>query len=82
MVYLKAELRFGITKDGLLGGVIFTNAQSSSELNSNKLEVISPAAGIGLRIKFNKFSNTNVCVDYGVGKGGSRRFFGNLGEIF
>lgn len=82
MVDLEAELRFGITKNGLVGGVIFTNAESLSELNNNKLAVISPAAGMGLRIKFNKFSNTNACIDYGVGKGGSRGFFGNLGETF
>lgn len=82
MVDLEAEIRFGITKNGLVGGVIFTNAESLSELNDNKLKVISPAIGAGLRIKFNKFSNTNVCVDYGVGKGGSHGFFGNLGEVF
>jgi hypothetical protein len=81
MVDLEAELRFGITKNGLLGGVIFTNVETVSELN-NKFEVISPAAGIGLRVKFNKLSNTNACLDYGVGKGGSRGFFGNLGETF
>ncbi|MDQ6815274.1 MAG: outer membrane protein assembly factor [Bacteroidota bacterium] len=81
MVDLEAELRFGITKNGLLGGVIFTNAESVSELN-NRFAVISPAAGIGLRVKFNKLSNTNACLDYGVGKRGSRGFFGNLGETF
>ena len=82
MVDLEAELRFGISKNGLVGGVIFTNAESLSELGSNKLAVISPGIGAGLRIKFNKFSNTNACIDYGIGKGGSRGFFGNLGETF
>ena len=82
MLYGEAEIRFGITKNGLLGGVVFINAESLSELQSNKFEVISPAAGLGLRIKFNKFSNTNACLDYGVGKNGSRGFSGNLGEVF
>ncbi len=82
MVYAEAELRFGITKNGLLGGVVFTNAQSLSELKTNQLKVISPAIGLGLRIKFNKFSNTNTAIDYGIGKGGSRGFAGNLGEVF
>ena len=81
MVDLEAEFRFGITANGLVGGVVFANAESLSELN-NKLEVISPGFGIGLRIKFNKFSNTNACIDYGVGKNGSHGFFGNLGEVF
>jgi hypothetical protein len=82
MVDLEAEFRYGITRNGLIGGVVFANAESLSELNSNKLEVISPAVGIGLRFKFNKFSNTNVCIDYAVGTNGSRGFYGNLGEVF
>jgi hypothetical protein len=51
-------------------------------LGSNKFEVISPAIGIGLRIKFNKFSNTNAAIDYGIGSKGSKGFVGNLGEVF
>jgi hypothetical protein len=82
MIDLEAELRFGISHNGLIGAVIFANAESESELNSNRLETISPAFGFGLRIKFNKFSNTNVCIDFGIGKGGSHGFFGNLGEDF
>lgn len=82
MVDLEAEYRFGITRNGLLGAVVFCNAESLSELGTNRLEVISPGAGIGLRIKLNKFSSTNACLDYGVGTGGSRGFVGNLGEVF
>jgi len=44
--------------------------------------VISPGYGAGLRIKLNKFSRTNVAIDYGFGAGGSRGFFVNLGEVF
>ncbi len=82
MIDLEAELRFNITKDGFLGGVVFGNAESLSELGSNRFEVISPAFGFGLRIKFNKFSGTNACIDYGIGKNGSKGFVGNLGEVF
>ncbi|MEI9920194.1 MAG: hypothetical protein WDO14_15575 [Bacteroidota bacterium] len=81
MVDLEAELRFPITKNGLVGGVLFANAESLSEF-SNRFEVVSFACGVGLRLKFNKLSNTNVAIDYGVGKGGSNSFFGNLGEVF
>jgi hypothetical protein len=79
---LESEFRFGITRNGLLGGVIFCNAASVSELGNDRFEVIYPGFGIGLRIKFNKFSNTNACLDYGIGTKGSRGFFGNLGEVF
>jgi hypothetical protein len=79
---LESEFRFGITRNGLLGGVIFCNAASVSELGNNRFDVIYPGFGAGLRIKFNKFSNTNACLDYGIGTKGSRGFFGNLGEVF
>jgi hypothetical protein len=82
MIDLEAEFRYGITKNGLIGGVVFANAESLSEMNTNKFQVVSPAAGLGLRIKFNKFSNTNVCIDYAIGTNGSRGFYGNLGEVF
>jgi hypothetical protein len=82
MVDLETEFRYGITKNGLIGGVLFANAESLSELNTNKFQVISPAVGFGLRLKFNKFSNTNVCIDYAFGTNGSHGFYGNLGEVF
>jgi len=82
MLYLEGEYRFQITNNGLLGGVVFANAESFTEQASNNFEVISPGYGAGLRIKLNKFSRTNVAVDYGFGVGGSRGFFVNLGEVF
>jgi hypothetical protein len=82
MVDLEAEYRFGILNNGLLGGVVFGNAESYSEISNNRFEVIEPAIGAGLRIKFNKFSRTNVCIDYAIGKHGSNGIFTNLGEVF
>ncbi len=82
LIALEAEYRFGITSNGLFGGVIFTNAQSVSEFQKNNFEVICPGAGAGMRIKVNKHSDTNVAIDYAVGNGGSRGFFVNLGEVF
>ena len=82
MLYFEGEYRFGITANGLLGGVAFVNGESFSELKSNAFEKVAPAAGTGIRIKLNKHSNTNICIDYGVGTGGSHGFFVNLGEVF
>ncbi len=82
MMDVEGELRFGITHNGFLGGVVFANAESLSELQNNRFEVISPGCGTGLRIMFNKFSRTNVCIDYGVGVHGSHGIFANLGEVF
>jgi hypothetical protein len=81
-LYLEGEFRFGITKNGLLGGAVFTNAESFSEYPSNKFVKIAPAAGAGIRIKINKHSDTNVAIDYAYGIYGSRGLFVNLGENF
>jgi len=81
MLYLESEFRFGITRNGFLGGVIFANAQSFSETNSGEFEVIAPGAGLGIRIRLNKFSRTNLALDYGFGIG-SQGFAVNLGEVF
>ena len=82
MLYLESEYRFGITENGLLGAVIFANAQSFSETPGGKIKTIATGYGAGIRIKFNKHSNTNVAIDYGFGKGGSHGFSMNLGEVF
>ena len=82
MLYLEGEYRFRITNNGLLGGVVFANAQSFTEEGSKKFETIAPGWGVGIRLKFNKFSKTNVAVDYGFGAGGSGGVFVNVGEVF
>ncbi|HEY4286817.1 MAG TPA: hypothetical protein VGN00_06925 [Puia sp.] len=82
MLYLESEYRFGLTSNGLLGGVVFANAQSFSEPGSGHYEYITPGYGTGLRISLNKFSRTNLCIDYGWGIHGSGGFFVNLGEVF
>lgn len=82
MAYLESEYRFGITHNGLLGGVVFANMQSFTEQSSNSFETIAPGWGGGIRLKLNKFSRTNVAIDYGFGKGGSGGLFVNLGEVF
>ena len=82
LLYTEAEYRMSLTRNGLLGAVVFANAQSVTDWPSNRFTRIHPAAGAGLRIKFNKKSNTNVAIDYGIGADGSRGFFVNLGEVF
>lgn len=82
MLYLESEYRFGLTANGLLGGVVFANAQSFSEMATGQFSYIQPGYGLGLRISLNKFSRTNLCIDYGWGTHGSGGFFVNLGEVF
>ena len=82
LLYGESEYRFGLTRNGLLGGVVFLNAQSFSEPSTGRFEVINPGWGGGIRIKLNKFSHTNIALDYGFGLHGSKGIFANLGEVF
>ena len=82
LMYAEVEYRFRLTKNGLLGGVIFSNISSLTEWPNNKFEKANPGTGFGLRIKMNKKSNTNFCIDYGFGAGGSKGFSFNLNEVF
>ncbi len=82
LLYGEAEYRLALTRNGLFGAVMFTNVQTVTDWPSNRFSKIHPAAGGGLRIKFNKKSNTNIAIDYGFGADGSRGLFVNLGEVF
>jgi len=81
LIYFESEYRRDITNNGLLGFVVFANATSVTEPEKNRFKNIHPAVGSGLRLKFNKSSNTNIAVDYALSKGYSG-FMINLGEAF
>ena len=82
MLYFESEYRFGISRNGLLGGVVFTNMQNFSSDLSREYSNVFIGYGMGVRIKLNKSSRTNLAIDYGFGKNGSQGFFVNLGEVF
>jgi len=82
MVYLEGEYRFTITRNHLLGGVIFANAESFSEWPSHAFQQVLPGYGAGIRVQVNKHSRTNIALDYGWGIHGSGGVFVNLGEVF
>ncbi len=81
LIYFESEYRRDITSNGLFGFVVFANFDSASEPNTHRFAYINPAAGGGLRIKFNKRSDTNIAIDYGFSKGYNGLIVG-LGEAF
>ncbi|WP_428328844.1 hypothetical protein [Mucilaginibacter sp.] len=81
LIYFESEYRRDITSNGLLGFVVFANVNSASQYQNNKFLYWNPAAGSGLRIKFNKKSDTNICIDYGFSKNYSNAIL-SLGEAF
>jgi hypothetical protein len=83
MEYLEAEDRFAISRNGLIGGVVFANFETFKRaLAATQLHDVIPGWGAGIRIKLNKHSNTNICVDYGWGLQGSQGIAVNVGEVF
>jgi hypothetical protein len=82
LVYLEAEYRFRITRNGLLGGVVFANAQSVPDYPAGRFETVLPGGGVGLRVKVNTLSRANLGIDYGLGIEGSPGIFFHLCEIF
>ncbi|WP_461099254.1 BamA/TamA family outer membrane protein [Spirosoma luteolum] len=82
LLYAEVEYRLQLTRNGLLGGVVFANAQSVSQLASRRFEQVAPAGGLGLRIRMNKATRANLCIDYAMGNDGSHGLYFNLGEVF
>ncbi len=82
MLDAETEYRIQLTRNGLFGMVVFANLESFSKIDTWQFESVAPAGGLGLRIKLNKYSRTNISIDYGWGRQGSRGFFVTLGEVF
>ncbi|PLK45940.1 BamA/TamA family outer membrane protein [Emticicia sp. TH156] len=82
LMYLEAEYRFTLTRSHFIGGVLFSNIQTVSEITDNRFRKAIPAIGTGLRIRINKFSKANLAIDFAVGRDGSRNIYFNFGEVF
>ncbi len=91
--YAEAEYRTQLSANGLIGGVLFANAQTIGpwashapvgfEAGKQPFDLqIWPGFGGGLRVKLNKTARTNLAIDYGFGAGGSQGLYFNLNEVF
>jgi outer membrane protein assembly factor BamA len=81
LLYFETEYRKDLSANGLFGFVVFANVNSVAEPGTNQFAYLHPAAGTGLRIKFNKNSGTNIGIDFGVSKG-YKAIYISLGEAF
>ncbi len=84
LAYGELEYRGTLMANGLLGVVAFLNATSVSnrETGESLFDDLAPGGGAGLRVRFNKRSKTNICIDLGWGRGGSRGLYLGLQEAF
>lgn len=82
LLFSQLEYRVGLTNNDLLGAVLFANATTVSYYDQVKLfDHLEPAAGLGLRLKLNKHSRTNISVDYAIGKHSSGLYI-DISETF
>jgi hypothetical protein len=83
MIYEEAEFRYRISRNGLFGGVVFTNFTTASNpfTGEKVFNSVAPGYGFGLRIMMNKKDRTNIAIDYGRGDGFSGVYF-NIREAF
>ncbi|HTN54364.1 MAG TPA: BamA/TamA family outer membrane protein [Anaeromyxobacter sp.] len=94
LAYGEVEYRFPLTRNGVLGGVIFANATTAGRpaLDRPDLGVhdpgvklfhaIEPAGGAGLRVMADRQARMNVTIDYAFGVGGSSGLYLSMGETF
>lgn len=84
LIYVESEYRFPITRDGLLGGVVFVNGLTVSSSMSHQALLNKWVFGYGggLRLKVNKLTRVNLCVDFAVGPQKEGLFFFGLQEVF
>jgi len=91
-VTAETEYRFPITKNGLLGGVLFTSITTTSRdaitvgtesmPKLNLFEAVRPAGGFGARIMLNRTGRLNLTMDMAFGQNGAKGFYFAVGETF
>ena len=84
LAYAEIEYRATLTRNGLLGAVAFLNTTTVTNLQNDEhlFDSFATGAGAGLRLLINKRSKTNLCLDFGVGKQGSKGVYLAIQEAF
>jgi hypothetical protein len=84
LVYGEMEYRGTLTANGLLGMVAFVNLTtvSGKDTGQSLFDDAAPGTGVGLRVLMNKRAGTNICIDVGVGRQGSKGLYLGLQEVF
>ena len=59
-IYLESEYRRSLTRDGLWGAVVFLNGVATTRPATGTFGRMDPGVGAGLRVKFNKNSDSNL----------------------
>ncbi|HEX5025053.1 MAG TPA: hypothetical protein VFV68_07260 [Agriterribacter sp.] len=81
ILYGESEYRRDLSANGFWGFVVFMNITAPADYVTTKFTYWHPAGGVGLRIKFNKVSDANICIDFAMSKDYAGIYLG-LGELF
>jgi outer membrane protein assembly factor BamA len=81
-IYTEFEYRVSLSRDDLWGAVGFLSATQTTDPESGVFSNTDPAGGVGLRVKFNKKTATNLAVDAAWGQLQPLRFFFGMQEVF
>ena len=82
LLYAEAEYRAVLTRNGLLGAVAFGNLTSAADATTRELSAPSLGGGLGLRLKLNARSRSNITIDYAFSPQGFRGLFLGTNEAF
>ena len=84
LAYGEIEYRGTLMRNGLLGMVAFLNTTTVTNLDNDErlFDSFATGGGAGLRLLINKRSKTNLCLDFGFGKQGSRGVYLAIQEAF
>lgn len=84
LVYGEVEYRFPITNNGVLGGVTFLNSTTASSESTHQrvFDVMVFGYGSGVRIKVNRPTRVNLCIDYAHVINQKGTLFFGLQEVF
>jgi len=81
-IYTEFEYRMRFTRDDMWGAVVFLNTMATTAPGDGAFGSLDPGYGAGLRMKFNKKTNTNLSVDAARGQDEITRWFFGLQEVF
>ena len=84
LLYGEVEYRATLMRNGLLGMVAFLNTTTITNVQQGEklFDSFASAGGAGLRLLINRRSKTNLCLDFGFGKQGSRGVYLAVQEAF
>ena len=71
-----------LTRNAMWGAVGVPNLRATTEPGGGAFGTLDPGYGVGLRMKFNKKTNTNLSVDAARGQDEKTRWFFCLQEVF